>query len=145
MLRKFFRSVLGLKIPVDLVEKMMGHSGYLTDAYVRHGDLTAKEYYQKHSVVLHIFGDQDISDLREQMAETVKTLEDTKEVQTKTGVALTSVVIENTGLKTELTTMKDQMDTMASAIRDMQELMTMVAGLPKEKRDALAKVGAVSQ
>lgn len=147
MLRKFFRSVLGLKCPVDLVEKMMGHSGYLTKEYVveMDGELTPKDYYRKHSNCLHIFGDKDLSDLREQMAETVKTLEETKEVQTKTGVALTSVVIENTGLKTELTTMKDQMGTMAIAIKDMQDLMVMVAGLPKEKRDALAKVEALSQ
>ena len=31
MLRKFFRTRLGAVIPVDVVEALMGHEGYLTE------------------------------------------------------------------------------------------------------------------
>ena len=36
-LRKFFRSQLALACPVDIVEALMGHEGYLTEAYRRGG------------------------------------------------------------------------------------------------------------
>ena len=36
-LRKFFRTKLGVVIPVDVAEALMGHQGYLTQAYRRYG------------------------------------------------------------------------------------------------------------
>lgn len=35
-LRKFFRSRLALKVPLDIVEALMGHEGYLTGVYRRY-------------------------------------------------------------------------------------------------------------
>jgi integrase len=46
-LRKFFRSQLALAVPVDIVEVLMGHSGYLTDAYRRFTKAQIAEYYLK--------------------------------------------------------------------------------------------------
>ncbi len=45
--RKFFRSQLALAVPVDIVEVLMGHSGYLTDAYRRFTKSQMAEYYLK--------------------------------------------------------------------------------------------------
>lgn len=45
MNRAFFRTNLGKAVPVDIVEEMMGHSGYLTASYRRHRpEELAKEY-----------------------------------------------------------------------------------------------------
>lgn len=46
-LRKFFRSQLALSVPVDIVEALMGHEGYLTEAYRRYTLKQLAEYYQK--------------------------------------------------------------------------------------------------
>ncbi len=47
MLRKFFRSQLAMSCPVDIVESLMGHAGYLTDAYRRIGKPQMAEAYLK--------------------------------------------------------------------------------------------------
>jgi integrase len=46
-LRKFFRSQLALTCPVDIVEALMGHEGYLTAAYRRYTREQMAEYYLK--------------------------------------------------------------------------------------------------
>ncbi len=45
MCRKYFRTAMAQQIPVDAVELMMGHDGYLTDAYVRYTDDELRHYY----------------------------------------------------------------------------------------------------
>lgn len=45
--RKFFRTVMAQRIPVDAVELMMGHDGYLTDAYVRYTEEELRQYYRQ--------------------------------------------------------------------------------------------------
>ena len=46
-LRKFFRSQLALACPVEIVEALMGHEGYLTEAYRRYTLKQMAEYYRK--------------------------------------------------------------------------------------------------
>jgi integrase len=46
-LRKFFRSQMALSCPVDIVEALMGHEGYLTAAYRRFTREQMAEYYMK--------------------------------------------------------------------------------------------------
>lgn len=45
--RKFFRSQMALSCPVDVVEALMGHEGYLTRAYRRYTRDQLAEYYLK--------------------------------------------------------------------------------------------------
>ncbi|GBE55150.1 MAG TPA: hypothetical protein ENH28_06225 [Euryarchaeota archaeon] len=45
-LRKFFRSQLATAIPVDIVETLMGHEGYLTGDR-RYSEKELGEYYSK--------------------------------------------------------------------------------------------------
>ena len=56
MLRKFFRSQLALSCPVDIVETLMGHQGYLTDAYRRYSRKQMAEYYlaAEHEVTIQV-------------------------------------------------------------------------------------------
>ena len=46
-LRKFFRSQMALSCPVDIVEALMGHEGYLTQAYRRFTREQMADYYRK--------------------------------------------------------------------------------------------------
>jgi len=79
-LRKFFRSQLALKVPVDIVEYLMGHSGYLTDAYRRYTNRQLAEFYQKGEHLLYINIPQDIqkiqSEFREDLDKNRKIVED---------------------------------------------------------------------
>jgi len=77
-LRKFFRSQLALAVPVDIVEMLMGHSGYLTDAYRRFTRKQMAEYYQKGEYLLSVHAVKEISrmenELKRELNEQQKTI-----------------------------------------------------------------------
>ncbi|MBN1194706.1 MAG: site-specific integrase [Methanomicrobiaceae archaeon] len=43
--RKFFRTVMAQRIPIDVVELLIGHNGYLADAYVRYTEEDLRQHY----------------------------------------------------------------------------------------------------
>jgi integrase len=43
--RKFFRTHMAQRMPIDAVELLMGHNGYLTDAYVRYTVEELRQHY----------------------------------------------------------------------------------------------------
>ena len=53
--RKYFRTELAQVIPLDVVETLMGHSGYLTDAYRDYSEKQLAEHYLKGMPVLEIY------------------------------------------------------------------------------------------
>jgi len=55
VLRKFFRTKLGGVIPIDVVEALMGHEGYLTEAYRRYSEQDLAEFYLKGEDTLSVF------------------------------------------------------------------------------------------
>ncbi len=63
-LRKFFRSQLALGCPVDIVEALMGHEGYLTDAYRRYTKKQMSEFYIKNEHLLYINMPEDVGKIR---------------------------------------------------------------------------------
>lgn len=63
MLRKFFRSQLALAIPRDIVEALMGHSGYLDEAYRRFTKKQRAEYYKKGEHLLTIQIPKEIKEI----------------------------------------------------------------------------------
>lgn len=92
MLRKFFRSQLALLCPVDVVEILMGHSGYLTDAYRR--------YTKKQLAELYLKGESQL---------TIQTPKEIKEIEGKLqarmedqGIILEQLQAENAKLKLRL-------------------------------------------
>lgn len=52
--RKYFRTHAVMTMPLDLVEKLMRHSGYLTDAYVRISDEEARTMFHAGEQSLYI-------------------------------------------------------------------------------------------
>jgi len=55
-LRKFFRTQMGAVIPVDIVEALIGHKGYLTTVYRRYTKEQLAEFYKKGETAVTVFG-----------------------------------------------------------------------------------------
>ena len=76
-MRKFFRTELGAVIPVDIVETLMGHEGYLTEVYRRYSFEDLGKFYQQGEHALIIFGSgEDVNKLREEIEDHVRYTED---------------------------------------------------------------------
>lgn len=58
-LRKYFRTMAATKIPVDLVEAILGHSAYLTKAYRRYGKEQLADFYLKAEPTITIYTTED--------------------------------------------------------------------------------------
>jgi len=57
MLRKYFLSQIKTKIPSEVAEALVGHSGYLSDAYRRYSTQQLMEFYQRGESALFILQD----------------------------------------------------------------------------------------
>lgn len=91
-LRKFFRSQLALKCPVDIVEALMGHSSYLSEAYRRYTVKQMAEHYMNTEHLLYVSMPQDIQRIESEFKEELNT--NRKLVE--------NVVLENHELKREM-------------------------------------------
>lgn len=92
-LRKFFRTELATQIPVDVVEALMGHEGYLTDSYRRYSLEQLADFYKQAMHAVTVFGDKSLSELEANM----KSKSD--ELQT----LVNSLSIDNLRMKQQLT------------------------------------------
>lgn len=84
--RRFFRSQLALSCPYDIVEALVGHEGYLTEAYRRYPKKQMAEYYLKAEHHVTVQGAGDLLEVREQLKDTratVKGYKDLSEEQTE--------------------------------------------------------------
>jgi integrase len=70
-LRKFFRTRLGAAgIPVDVVEALMGHEGYLTEVYRKYSIDDLRKFYLKGESALLAFTEaQEVTKLRKEVEE----------------------------------------------------------------------------
>lgn len=70
VLRKYFRTKLSKTIELDVVEALMGHSGYLTEVYRKHGieDLAVEYLKVEHFVTIF----RDLSDITKLQKQTIK-------------------------------------------------------------------------
>ncbi|MEM2175328.1 MAG: site-specific integrase, partial [Candidatus Micrarchaeia archaeon] len=55
VLRKFFRTKMATLIPIDVVEALMGHEGYLTEVYRRYSIEELGNFYKKGEPAITIF------------------------------------------------------------------------------------------
>lgn len=100
MCRKFFSSQLRIVVPEPMVEGLMGHSSYLSDAYRRYTKKQVMEFYQKGEPYLTIQMPQDIREL--------KTTVD-KRMQAHSEI-IEGVVRENIQLKDQMTKVIAEID-----------------------------------
>lgn len=76
VLRKFFRTRLGSVIPVDVVEALMGHEGYLTEVYRRYSVEDLAKFYLKGESSLLVFTEaEEVSKLRVEVEESNRELQ----------------------------------------------------------------------
>jgi len=99
VLRKFFRTRLGAVIPVDIVEALMGHEGYLTEVYRRYSMEDLAKFYREGEHALLIFMETDeVGRLRKEIEEKNKQLQ----------TLVNGLVAENIELKNRLTKMEQE-------------------------------------
>ena len=79
-LRKFFRSQLALSCPVDIVEALMGHEGYLTEAYRRYSRKQMGEYYLRAEHHVTIMGSGDIREIQDRLQDTQAAVKGYKDI-----------------------------------------------------------------
>ena len=76
VLRKFFRTKMATLIPVDVVEALMGHEGYLTEVYRRYSQEDLAKFYLQGESSLSIFTEaEEVSKLRVEVEERNKQLQ----------------------------------------------------------------------
>jgi len=77
VLRKYFRTKMGAVIPVDIVEALMGHEGYLTEVYRRYSQEQLAEFYLKGEDSLTVFKDHNgLSKLRKEIEQRNETYDE---------------------------------------------------------------------
>ena len=111
-MRKYFRTQLGDK--VDIVEALMGHEGYLTNAYRRYTNKQLAEYYLKNERLLYIsMSDEDIEEVKNQLEKKFDSeTKDIKAAHTKTADAIGEMYLEIKGLKTDIEVLQKRSDFM---------------------------------
>jgi integrase len=82
-LRKFFRSQLALSCPLDIVEALMGHEGYLTEAYRRYTRKQMGEYYLKGEHQITVAGTADLHEIKDRLQDTQAAVKGYKDIVTE--------------------------------------------------------------
>jgi integrase len=102
--RKFFRTVMAQRMPVDAVELLLGHNGYLSDAYVRYTEDELRQYYLQAEGAVCVGLADDVAEMivGEQM-----------------GRQLTALQEENTSLRDELNQIQRQIALMNAMQADV--------------------------
>ncbi|MCZ7401225.1 MAG: hypothetical protein O8C61_03285 [Candidatus Methanoperedens sp.] len=103
-LRKFFRSQLALGCPVDIVEALMGHEGYLTEAYRRYTKAQMAEYYQKN--------EHHITLAQNQSVEAIK-----KEITNEMNESIKGLVVENQALGAKNKELEDKLTRLEKVVK----------------------------
>ena len=112
-LRKSFRTKLGSVIPVDVVEALMGHAGYLTEVYRKHSDEDLAKFYQKGKYSLMVFGSEDVSKLKEEVDEKNKQLKD----------VLATYVTVNINLKSDNLSIRNDLDDLRKKLNEIYQII----------------------
>ncbi len=70
VLRKFFRTKMGSVIPVDVVEALMGHEGYLTEVYRRYSQEDLAKFYSMGEAAVTVLAEaEEVAKLRVEIEE----------------------------------------------------------------------------
>ena len=111
VLRKFFRSRMATVVALDIVEALMGHQGYLTEAYRRYTIEQLAKCYQRGEATLSVFTDmEEVSKLRQEVEERNKTLQ----------TLVNGLTRENMELKEKMTTVESQMGVVSKQLENLE-------------------------
>jgi len=121
VLRKFFRTRMATVIPVDVVEALMGHEGYLTEVYRRYSLEDLAKFYKQGEHTLTVFGLEEANKLRE-----------LEEANRAFQTQLAKLVNENEGLRAELNALKDRLEKVEALAKEQIELYETMQKLIKK-------------
>ncbi|RLF99377.1 MAG: hypothetical protein DRN49_04470, partial [Thaumarchaeota archaeon] len=120
VLRKFFRSQLALAIPVDVVEALMGHRGYLTEVYRKYPrpEVQLAELYRRGEHMLTIFGSGNVEELARRLEEERRIIEEETARLTR---LIDTLTLENSELRERLKELEEDRKRMRILVEDMAE------------------------
>ena len=108
VLRKFFRTRMGTVIPVDIVEALMGHEGYLTEVYRRYSLEERAKFYKQGEPTLLIFSNVgEVEELKKKVEEGKKELLD----------HTTKLSMENMELRTDIKVLRNEIKLVKDTIQ----------------------------
>ena len=121
VLRKFFRTRLGAVIPVDVVEALMGHEGYLTEVYRRYTVEDLAKFYKQGEHALLVFTEAaEVGKLRKDIQEQRDVLQRIVNGLTAENLELKSrmsrMELEHTDLKKENQEQTQKLENLLNAI-----------------------------
>ena len=112
-IRKWFRTRLGPHIPIDIVEALMGHEGYLTKSYRKYSDMELEKYFrEKCEPLLTIFED---------LEEKIRLEKKLEEKDAEMREILEKYESENLHLKIELNELRIKLMEMENKISRLQQ------------------------
>jgi len=139
VLRKFFRTRLGATgIPVDVVEALMGHEGYLTEVYRRYTLEDLREFYLKGESALLVFTDAaEVTKLRQEVEEHAHKIQKEVDERNKTlqtlvnGLTTENLEVKSKIAKVELENIEIKKQNLETK-KEMKELSLTVRSLVKK-------------
>ena len=110
VLRKFFRTKLGSVIPVDIVEALMGHEGYLTEVYRRYGQEDLARFYSLGEAAVSVLAEtEEVAKLR------VEVEERNRQLQT----LVNGLTAENLELKQRMQRLEQKLNEIEKALQEL--------------------------
>lgn len=135
VLRKFFRTKMGSMIPVDVVEALMGHEGYLTEVYRRYSVEELAMFYKQGEPALLVFTEaQEVAKLR------VEIEDRNKQLQT----LVNGLTTENLEMKAKVNGLSDRVERLDSMLAAVAE-RTGLLDVEKLLAEGKLKKGHVSE
>jgi integrase len=134
VLRKFFRTRLGAVIPVDVVEALMGHEGYLTEVYRRYTveDL-AKFYLQGESALLVFTDAAEVTKLRQEVEEHAHKIQKEVDERNRTLQSLVNgLTAENLEVKSKVAKVELENTKLNKRIQKTEDKLTEIMLMLKE-------------
>ncbi|MEM0253239.1 MAG: tyrosine-type recombinase/integrase [Candidatus Bathyarchaeia archaeon] len=124
MLRKFFQSQMKYAgVPEDIVEALIGHSGYLDEAYRRYSREQMAEWYKKGEPYLLVNVPREIAEIQTHFQNEVEELHRRVEDLTK---KLTDANAVNLQLLSENMKLKEKMARLESEIKELRRLFESI-------------------
>ena len=138
VLRKFFRTKMATEIPVDIVEAIMGHEGYLTEVYRRHDVKGLAKFYMRAEHTVLVFG--NTGDLTKIKAELETEKNDLTERNTAFQKWFIEVKQENAELKKQFDNVKKELTVEVKELKDRLESATKLIYGFEPMLDRLSKL-----
>ena len=129
---------MALSSPVDIVEALMGHEGYLTEAYRRYTRKQMGEYYLKAEHHVTVMGSGDLREIQKDLQDTQMTVEGYRNTMTKQEE-------EMAALRRDVEALKAREEARTPFDRNMTELLKRLIANPELKEIIRKEIEAVEE